>query len=92
MTDYEMLLTGLVGEHEDLYKTSATFHNQIDTLVQMLQSWVRGMAEDAEDLDAKMKTALALLEAGVVQTGGVRAWAEKQGIDIDKLKSGGHVI
>ena len=58
----ELLLLGLAYGNEDLYETSATFKTQVDTLAQMLQSWVKVLAEDAESLDEKLKLAQELLE------------------------------
>lgn len=49
------LITGLVGDHRDLYQTSAAFRHAVDTLAAMLPPMVAGLAEHTRDADVEME-------------------------------------
>ena len=65
MTTYEHLMTGLVGEHDDLYMTNAIFKNNIDTVAQLIPILVDGLAVKANIEYEKMETAIRLAEQGI---------------------------
>jgi hypothetical protein len=56
----EALTLGLVGEHIDLYQSSATFRLTVDQLVQLLPLWVKGIAERAQESDREIQAAIQM--------------------------------
>lgn len=66
MTEKEVdVLYALIRDHTDLYGTSAIFYTQINTLVQMIPLWVRGMAEFAAEHEHEHRLAVELAMKGM---------------------------
>lgn len=58
------LLSGLVGNHEDLYRTSSSFRAAVENLRQTIPLWVDALAEVSRNHDARLEQLTKELEAG----------------------------